>query len=156
MALSTFQDPFGIDWPLGFVAVPTIGTPVNIMHNVDANNNNAPGTTANTNTAEYTPTCRKIVFQGVKPGSANNGMVANAGQIYILRSVGPGSSNNNSGGPANRTDSGAMLYVLASNQSVTIPLDEQDHGTISPYRYSIDGDNNNDGCLITLIGCARG
>ena len=131
----------------------TAGTPVNIMSRVDANNNNAPGTAANGTNAEYTPRCHRIVFQGYKPGSSNNGMVVNSGLVYILRSLGP--SNQNSGGPQNRTDSGAMIYVLGAGNSLTIECDQIDRATMSPYRYSLDSDNNNDGALVTLYGCTR-
>lgn len=154
MALSVFQDFFGIDWPLGFVKVAAIGTPVNIMSVVDANNNWAPGTVANTNTGEYTVSCHKILLQGYQPGANNNGMVPNSGNIYVLRSPGPG--NGNSGGPGNRSDSGAMVGVLQPTGQLILPADEYQGPTISPYRYVLDGDNNNDGALVTLIGLARG
>ena len=158
MALSVMQDPQGIDWPLGFVAVPTIGTPVNIMVNVDANNTNAPGNpTAQpgqpANVAEYTPRCHKVTLQGVKPGNGNNGMILNSGNVYVMRTLGPG--NQNSGGPGNRSDVGAMVYVLFPGSAVTIPGDEFVGAVISPYRYSLDADNNNDGALVTLLGCSR-
>ncbi len=153
MALSVFQDPFGVDWPLGFVAVANNGTPVNIMHNVDPNNNNAPGTASNSNTSEYSPRCHKIFFQGYKPGNNNNGMVTNGGNIYILRSLGPG--NGNSGGAENRSDSGAMVEILPPGGQAVLPADEFDQATISPYRYTIDSDIDGEGALVTLIGCAR-
>jgi hypothetical protein len=162
MPFSVFQDPQGCDWPLGFVSVANNGTPVNIMKNVDPSNNNAPGTAisnqtvGNRNSAEYTPTCHKVTFQGMKPqnASSGNGMVNNAGYVYILRSLGPG--NGNSGGSANRNDPGAMIYVLFPGSSVTIPGQEIDGPTISPYRYTIDADNDGDGALVTLLNCARG
>lgn len=157
MANSTMQDPFGTDWPLGYVNVPTGGTPVNIMVNVDANSVNAPsrspgpwGTQANQ--AEYTPTCHKVVFQGVKPG--NNNMVANNGNVYIVRALGPG--NQNGGGPQNRSDPGAMVFVLPPGGVVTLPSQEFEGAAISPYRYAIDVDNNNEGALVTLLNCVRG
>jgi len=150
MANSVFQDPFGVDWPLGYVKVATIGTPVNIMANVDPGNNNAP----NSSTGEYTPTCHKVTFQGYQPGNANVAWQPNQGNIYIYRALGPG--NSNSGGPGNRTDTGALLYVLPPGGFVTLPSNEFDGPTISPYRYTLDGDNNNDGAVVTLLGCARG
>lgn len=158
MALSTFQDPHGADWPLGFIAVAANGTPVNIMSRVDANNNNAPGTKSGLPGAayvgaEYSPACHKVFFQGYKPGNSNNGMVINGGNVYILRSLGPG--NQNSGGPQNRTDSGAMVYVLPPGGFATLPADESDHGTISPYRYTLDADVDGEGALVTLVGCTR-
>ena len=158
MANSTMQDAFGCDWPLGYVNVPTGGTPVNIMINVDANMVNAPGAGAGrpwgpgSERAEYTPTCHKVTFQGVKPG--NNNMVPNTGNVYIVRALGPG--NHNAGGPQNRSDPGAMVYVLPPGGSVVLPSMEMDGPTISPYRYALDVDNNNEGALVTLLNCARG
>lgn len=153
MARSVIQDPQGIDWPLGFVTVANNGTPVNIMHNVDANNINAPGTAANGTNAEYSPRCHKVFFQGYKPGGSNNGMVINTGNVYILRSFGPG--NQNFGGAGNRTDAGAMLYVLYPGAFATLPADEVDTAVISPYRYTLDSDVDGEGALVTLVGCSR-
>lgn len=160
MAYSVMQDPFGVDWPLGYVNVTANGTPVNIMVNVDPSNSNAPGSFALqapnrvATQAEYTPACRKVTFQGIKPAAANNGMIPNVGNVYILRTLGPGGQN--SGGPGNRTDPGAMVYVLPPGGAVTIPGPELDGPTISPYRYSLDSDANNEGALVTLLNCARG
>ena len=155
MALSVFQIPNGVEWPLGFVAVASNGTPVNIMHNVDPNNNNAPGQTTNNNTAEYTPRCHKISFQGFQPGNNNNGMQPNQGYVYILRALGPPPGNNNSGGPQDRTDSGAMVYVLPPGGQAILPADEIDRAAISPYVYTLDCDVDGDGALVTLLGCSR-
>lgn len=152
--ISTFLDFFGVDWPLGFVAVAAIGTPVNIMNNVDPTNKWAGGTVANSNTGEYAVTCHKVLIQGYQPGANNNGMVPNSGNVYIMRTLGP--SNSNSGGPSNRADSGAMVFVLPPAGQVILPADEFQGPTISPYRYSLDADNNNDGGLVTLLGAARG
>lgn len=162
MANSVFQDPFGVDWPLGYVNVSAAGTPVNIMHNVDPNNNNTPSASSTPGSpataSEYTPRCHKILFQGFKPGGANNNaMIPNTGYIYILRALGP--NNQNSGGSQNRADTGAIVAMVAPGNiapyGIVIPADEVDLGTISPYRYTIDSDNNNEGCVVTLIGCAR-
>ena len=160
MANSVILDPQGCDWPLGFVAVTNNGTPVNIMINVDANMVNAPGATtglpgAGVTAAEYTPTCHKVTFQGIKPAANNaGGMVLNDGWVYILRALGPG--NQNSGGAGNRSDPGAMVYVLFPGGAVTIPGQEIDGPTISPYRYTIDSDVDGEGALVTLLNCARG
>ena len=154
--ISVLYDPQGVDWPLGFVDVSNIGTPVNIMVNVDPNNNNAPGTRHGEGVpvAQYTPRCHKIFFQGYKPGNNNNGMTPNSDNVYILRSFGP-SNNATAGGPGNRSDSGMMVQVLPPGGSATLPADEIDTDTISPYRYTIDANNNGDGALVTLIGCGR-
>lgn len=153
MALSVIQDPQGTDWPLGFVAVAANGTPVNIMRNVDANNNNAPYRAANGTNAEYTPRCHKIFIQAYKPGNSNNGMVPNSGFLYILRSFGPG--NNNFGGTGNRADSGAMVQIVPPGGQAILPANEDDDATISPYRYTLDVDTDGDGGLVTLLGCSR-
>jgi hypothetical protein len=140
------------DWPLGFVAVPTIGMPVNIMANVDPNNNNAPSTPTGPGTPvqgiEYTPSCHKITFTGYQPAANNNGFVPNKGQVYILRMPVSG----NFGGPGNRSDPGVILYILQSGGSVTIQTDEAATYYVSPYRYGIDADYNGDGALVTLLG----
>lgn len=160
MANSVFQDPFGSDWPLGYVNVPALGTPVNIMVNVDPNNNNAPGAGAGIpwgvarNGAEYTPTCHKVVFQGMKPGNNTVSWVPNTGNVMICRALGPG--NGNAGGSGNRLDTGAIVFILGPGGVVTLPGLEVDGATISPYRYTIDVDNNNDGAIVTLLNCARG
>ena len=158
MANSTFRDPQGIDWPLGFIAVANNGTPVNIMSLVDANNTNAPGTATAPGlpavSAEYTPGCHKIFFQGYHPAANNaGGMVVNTGNVYILRSLGPG--NSNSGGAQNRSDTGAIVQVLAPGGGVTIPAEEFAGPRISPYRYTIDVDIDGEGALVTLIDCGR-
>lgn len=119
------------------------------MKNVDPSNNNA----ANNASTPSTPRCRKIVLQGVKPGNNNNGMVANAGNVYLLAALGPG--NQNAGGPMNRADSGAMYFVLPPGGSTTLPVAEGDGPGISPYRFTIDSDVDGEGALVTLLNCAR-
>ncbi len=161
MAFSVFKDPYGTTWPLGYVNVPTIGTPVNIMVNVDSGNNNAPNKSpgqwgSGIVQGEYTPTCHKITFQGVHPVDANNGngMAPNVGNVYVLRALGPG--NQNGGGSQNRSDPGAMLWVIPPGGTATLPAMEMEGSTISPYGYTIDCDNNNEGALVTLLNCTVG
>lgn len=156
MANSVLQDPQGIDWPLGFIAVATPGTPVNIMSLVDPGNNNAPGTPTGPGhpaAAEYSPTCHKIFIEAVIPAN-NGGMQLSQGNIYVLRALGPG--NQNSGGAGNRSDTGAMVSVLFPGGFLTLPAQEYDGPTVSPYRYVLDADFAGDGALVTLINCARG
>jgi hypothetical protein len=155
MALSVFQDPQGVEWPLGCITVATPGTPLNIMSLVDANNNNAPWaqTSPWSRGPEYTPRCHKIFLQGFHAAANNNGMVINAGNVYIMRALGPG--NQNAGGPGNRSDSGAMVQVLTPGGGVTLPANELDLATISPYRYTIDADVAGDGALVVAIGSSR-
>ena len=150
MALSTFIDFFGIDWPLGFIAVANNGTPVNIMSRVDSANNWAPGSL----NSEYTVAAHQIRFQALKPGTSNNGMIINTGFVYVLRALGPG--NNNSGGPQTRADSGAMVAVLRPGEIVVLPAIETVSATVCPYRYTVDSDVDGEGALVTLLNCARG
>jgi hypothetical protein len=144
MANSVFQDPFGIDWPLGYLNVASPGTPVGVMSLVDTNNNNAPETFTKAGCAEYTPRCHRVRFSGFHPTA--NGMVMNSGFVYILRS---------SGVPGNRSDSGAMVQVLLPGGTVDIPAAETEGATISPYRYQIDADNAGEGAQVVLLGCSR-
>lgn len=157
MANSVFQDVFGIDWPLGFIGVPNNGTPVNIMSLVDANNNSAPNTPTGPGLptrSEYTPACHSITFTAVKPGNNTIAWQNTTGNVYIYRALGPG--NQNAGGPQNRADTGALVAFLAPGASRTFSAMEVDGQTISPYRYTLDVDTNNDGAIVTLFNCGRG
>lgn len=152
--MSTIKNPAGPTWPLGFVQVTAIGTPVCLTHVIDANNNNAPwasptwGVNSGTATgSEYTPRCKSIWLGGFQPASANNGMIPNTGQIYV--NYNPGANNANQ----NRSDPGSMVAIVQPGTWVPIPASLADPDTqFSPYLYSLDGDNNNDGCLVVLIG----
>lgn len=147
MALSVLTRRNGPDWPLGAIVVPTPGTPVKIMSLVDANNTNAPETASNSQTSEYTTTCRSIWFQGVHPGNNNNGMVINSGNVYVLvpaPSVG--------GGPGNRSDSGCMVMVVPPGVAAPLPQSLGSGTRFSPYQYSLDVDTAGDGALVTLLG----
>lgn len=150
MALSVMKVLNGVQWPLGFIPVATAGTPVNIMSRVDANNLYAPGTAPGPLGAAYSARCHKIFFQGYSPGNNNNGMLPNSGNIYVLIALGPG--NSNSGGPGNRTDSGAMVLVVPPGGFAQMPADEIDRAPISPYGYAIDADVSGEGALVTLTG----
>ena len=159
MANSIIQDPFGMEWPLGFVQVANNGTPVNVMKNVDPNNNNAPQTStgipgSGVRAAEYAPTCHKLWIWGMKPGNNNNGMVANSGLVYVLRALGPG--NSNSGGAGNRSDSGSIIGIVYPGSFLQIPAQEMDGPTISPYRYALDVDVDGEGALCVAVNCTRG
>lgn len=145
MALSVYQKYWGPIWPLGFVPVANNGTPVNIMSVVDPSNNNSPNTptTYGGVVAEQSPTCHRIVFQGIKPGANNNGMIANTGNIYVLRSP----AGNGSG---NRTDSGCIVGMCFPGQGYTYQSAEVDGNTLSPYDLRIDSDVDGEGALVTL------
>ena len=142
MPNSVYQSRTGTVWPLGYIAVPTPGTPVCIMHNVDASNNNAPGTASNSSTSEYATVVRALAIQGYHPGANNNGMVANVGNIYLMmRPVGSGTGN--------RSDTGAMLKVIPPGQDLFFPIDPTGQSAHDPYSYFLDGDNSTEGALVT-------
>ena len=90
MALSISSTRGGPMWPLGFIKVPTIGTPVALSSLIDPTNLNSPNTATGpgggpiTNQQEYTISFRGLSIFGYKPGANNNGMVANSGNIYLL------------------------------------------------------------------------
>lgn len=148
MALSIERAYTGPVWALGFIGVPTAGTPVNIMSRVDANNVNNPNTVTSNNTAlqtEYTRACRAIAFQGYQPGANNNGMVVNTGNVYIL--VAP------AGGSGNRSDSGAIVKVLPpGGDYVLSAITPGFNDMFSPYQIWLDVDNNNDGASCCIYG----
>jgi hypothetical protein len=48
-----------------------------------------------------------------------------------------------------------MLAVLTAGNNITIECDQIDRASMSPYLYTLDSDNNNDGALVTLFGCSR-
>ncbi len=136
---------------LGFVTVPTPGTPVNLMVNLDANNNNAPGTPnpppgafPSTKT-EYSPNCRGFSVQGYQPGNNNNGMIPNTGNIYLLMFPSPG-------GSGNLTDTGCMLKVIGPTEDFFFPPDGRGQEMFSLYNYRLDADVAGEGGLITAWG----
>lgn len=144
MALSVQKTIGGPMWPLGYVNVAAAGTPVNLMVNVDPSNNNSPETPTSTKSPGLgtAPTCHKIILQGFHPGANNNGMVINSGYVYLMGAA--------AGGTGNRSDSGAMLGVIVPGATYTWPASEMELDTISPYRFFLDSDANNEGCLATL------
>jgi hypothetical protein len=149
MTLSVQKDIHGPDWPLGLIVVPTPSTPISIMSLVDAANAYDPGT-ATPSTAvgavyealpEYTVVAQQIIFQAVKSVAP---YVANTGTIYIVRKgVGSGSGN--------RTDSGSIVAMLQPGQSFFLSSAPLNRNVFNPYRYFIDVDSANDGCLVTLL-----
>ncbi len=141
MANSVLKNNTGPIWPLGYINVPTAGTPVRITANIDANNNNAP---ENSNGTEYAIAFRSIWFAGYHQ-DANNNMQVNNGNVYVLM--------NPSGGSGNRQDAGAMVMIVAPGSTAPLPSSLASPGDrFSPYKFYIDVDTNNDGSLITGVG----
>lgn len=143
MANTVLQDRQGVDWPLGYVNVPTAGTPVRLTVNVDANNTNAPETASNSTTQEYVFTFQQMMFQGYKPNANTNGMVVNTGNVYIQR------FNAGNAGSGNRSDFGVYVSVLGPGQTLFLSAGYSVNDVWNPYRYALDVDNNNEGALIT-------
>lgn len=141
MTTSVCQDRQGPIWPLGSIAVATPGTPVNIMSLVDSANVNAPETATSTKSDEYTSRCQQITFQGYKSNSGT-GMVANTGNIYIIKK---------DKGSSNRTDTGAIIWVLAPGQTWTLGSAALNLDVFSPYEYYVDADTANDAAQVSLI-----
>lgn len=134
MANSVQLDRNGPDWPLGFVAVATPGTPVSIMTNI------VNGGTWVTN-SEYDIRMCQILFDAHKPnGSA--GTVANTGNVYLVR-VGVGA------GLGNRTDYGSIIYTIPPGANSYFPLVAAVRNVYSPFRYYVDADNAGDGVQVT-------
>lgn len=146
MANTVLKDRQGPDWPLGFIANVTPGTPVNIMSLVDPTGVNDPAspTPGTPGADEYTPRCNQIVFQGVKPG-ASHGLQPNTGNVYIVRFAAKGA------GSGNRDDPGVIVGMIFPGGSYELASAPLNRDTWSPYRYYIDADNSGDGALVTLI-----
>ena len=139
----------GPDWPLGFVAVTTPGTPVNIMINVDPGLVNDPSYPVPSSSGTFPPPVQpytiqamQIIFQGFKPGAAGNGMIPNTGVAYVVRKGVPP-------GTGNKADQGSTVLVIPAGQIVALNSYHAD--IFSPYRYSIDADTAGEGALVTLI-----
>jgi hypothetical protein len=151
MALSVYKLRGGPVTPLGYINVPTAGTPVPLSANIDANNSNAPGTVFPPPSGifpitqtEMTPAFRGFTIQAYKPAANNNGMVATSGNVYLMAAA--------AGGSGNRTDSGAMIAVIPSGTEYTFPPEATGLTMFSPYYLYLDTDNNNDGGLVTAYG----
>lgn len=153
MAASVQLDYDGPDWPLGFIAVVTPGVPVNIMSVVDSagvNNPNAPQPplpvggiiTLPAKVYSYTVRCQQIIFQALKPGAAH-GTQGNTGNVYITRKGVQGAGN--------RDDTGSIVATLATGGTFTLASAPVNNNVFSPYRYSVDADNANDGVFVTLV-----
>ena len=70
--------------------------------------------------------------------------VDNVGAIYIVR-VGQGT------GTGNKADSGAIIKIIQPGETFFLSSAPLNRNVFSPYRYRLDSDSANDGCLVTLI-----
>ena len=143
MANSVQLDFQGPDWPLGFVAVATPGTPISFMFNVDPANTNSPNSPTSATSQEYTVRAEEILVQAIRPG-ASHGMQLNIGNVYILRAPTAGAS-------GNRDDPGSLVAMLLPGQTLFLTAAALNRNVWSPYRYYVDADNAGDGVIVTLI-----
>lgn len=152
MALSKISLRTGPVWALGYINVANSGTPAGLMTNVDANNTMSPlfSPSPGNPGAEYTPRFRSIWFYGLQPGANNNGLVNNTGRVYI--NYNPLQANNNYNNNQNRSDAGSIVGWVDPGQAFVLP---QSLGAgsleLSPYSYTLDSDNNNDGCIVVGV-----
>ena len=144
MANSVNQNRQGPLWALGSIIVVTPGVPVSIMSLVDAAKANAPESATSTTSDEYTFRAQQISFQGFK-SNAGSGVVNNTGNVYIIGGQKVGS------GSGNRTDYGAILWVLGPGLTWVLGSAASRVNVFSPYYFSIDADNANDAAQVTLI-----
>jgi hypothetical protein len=139
------------DWPLGYINVPTPGTPVNIMSLVDPAGNDdpaTPSTYAGPAGQGKTPTCSAVTFQGYQPDAGNSTWTPNSDLVFVMRK----GTGTNSG---NRTDTGSVVAILPPGGSVTLPESGGEPITsFSPYRYWLDAVSANDGANVVLFGVA--
>lgn len=153
MSQSIQKQPGGPVWPLGFIQVASNGTPVCIMHNVDANNVNSPATPNPPPAqfpgpgAEYTRTFKGLSVYGFQPGNGNVGMVPNVGNVYLLLAAA-------GGGAGNRTDAGSIVGIIPPGTNYFYPPPNPGSDRFSPYFLYIDADTNNDGAIIVGLGGA--
>ena len=129
-------------WPLGFIAVPTPGTPVRITSLVDPTDTAAPETPTNlapgsTQLPEYTFSAQQLVFEGTKPG-VSHGTQQNTGNVYITL-----------GG--NRDDTGSIIHTLAPGDTWTYGSAAMNRNVFNLYEFYLDADNANDGAIVTAL-----
>ena len=151
MPNSVHQDRSGSNWPLGFVTVPTPGTPVRLTANVDPNNYDAPETpTSGLGGQRPTPTCNQIILQGYKPaGGQSHGLIPNTGRVYILRKP-------TAAGSGNYDDTGVIVGVIEAGggaynlpPSGGLPIT-----SLSPYQFYLDADVAGEGVVAVCWGVA--
>lgn len=151
MANSVHQDKQGPVWPLGNIAVPTPGTPVNIMSLVDSTNKNAPETAVGGPTVsgpggvgdEYTCRAQQIIFQAAKAGAAPPKFAANTGIVYIVKKA--------LAGAGGQSDVGTVIKALAVGETFILGSSAQVRNVFNLYEFFIDADTANDACQVTAV-----
>jgi hypothetical protein len=151
MAPSVMIDKHGPVWPLGNIVVASPGTPVSIMSLVDSTFRDAPENPVGGSTvsggavtgAEYTNRAQQIQFQGYKFPGGTGPAVVNTGLVYILKKGGTGT--------VNRSDPGAVLWVLAPGQTWSLGSAALNRNVFNLYEFFIDADNANDAAQVTAI-----
>lgn len=144
MPNTVLQDKQGPDWPLGFIAVSSPGTPVRITSLVDPAGTNAPETATAATAAEYTPRCQQLIFSAVRAGQTH-GLAASTGNVYVIRYGAAGA------GSGNRDDTGVIVACIPAGQTLFLASSPLVKDVWSPYRYAVDADNTGDGALVTAL-----
>ena len=145
MANSVEKQLNGPIWTLGFISVPTPGTPVNIMSLVDPSSVNAPETVSTTSAYEYTIRAQQIFFQAMKPG-ASHGTAFNASQVYLVQYAARTGT-----GAGNRDDSGTLIWTFQPGDPLFLASAPMNRNVFNPYDLYLDADTAGDGCYVTLI-----
>jgi hypothetical protein len=153
MADSILKDLSGADWPLGFISVPTPGTPVRFTALVDPANDNAPETaTVRGGTAgqRSTPTCNQIILQGCKR-NVDGTWAVNTGNVFILRR--PNTGGGTGAGTGANADFGVMVGVITPGGAYNLPPSGGIPITsLSPYKYYLDATVAGEGAIVVCWG----
>jgi hypothetical protein len=142
MGNSIHKDIQGVDWPLGNIAVVTPGTYVSIMSLIDAASVNAPETATTTSADEYTRVASQIIIGGFKAGSTTK-LVANTGNIYVVRLA--------TSGNGGLHDTGVIVMTIPSGVTGVLGSAALVRNVFDLYRYYIDADNAGDGAQVTAL-----
>lgn len=139
--MSVQKNIHGPIWPLGFIAVPTPGTPVNIMNLVDPNNTiwnpnqPTPPSTSAVPVSEYAARAAYIWVQAVKTGSP---WTITTGNIYVCMT---------SGGKA---DPGGVIAVCFPGNFLQLPGVAAVKNVFNPYEIFLDADVAGEGAIVNL------
>jgi hypothetical protein len=143
VANSVHQDIHGPIWPLGNIPVPTPGTYVNIMNNVDPTLVDSPESPTSATSDEYTVRCQQIIFEAGKAGAAPPKIAANTGNVYIVRKP--------IAGAGGVSDTGTVVKTIAPGQTFILGSAALNRNVFSPYEFFVDADTAGDGVTVTLV-----